>query len=164
MNAEIEFNNALVALKEIYELTANVLMVPDEEISRRQKQFVARVVNIMRIKLREPGFENNYDLDWKYGDNLYSTINPDAGEEYLNAWDYLSDLYYEEQIDTSEMKDIYGMIILCMRNMVRLNRTNKLEPVNILEVGGIFTKNLKEDDRYSTFDDRDIKNVLSVRL
>lgn len=150
-----------MALKELYHTTAEGLMVTNEEICRLQKKFLAHVINLMRNRLRDSEFECSYDLNWNTENNVYSTSIPDARDEYNTTWDCLSDLYYENwyidgQITSSQMKDIFQKIVNFMKNMIRLNRTNKLEHINILET------NLKEDDRYYTFQDRD--NSSSVEL
>lgn len=160
MNSQKQFKRAIVALKELYNTTADGLMVPNEEIYRLEKKFLEHVINVMRNRLGEPEFECSYDSNWNTADNAYSSPIPDAHQEYTTTWDCISDLYYENwyidgRITTSQMKDIFQKIVTFMKNMVRLNRINKLGHINILETENMFSKNLKEDDRYYTFHDRD---------
>lgn len=156
MNSQKEFNRAIVTLKKLYETTTDSLMVPDEEICRLQKKFLGHVINIMRNRLGEPEFECYCDTNWTIGDSLYSTPKPDAHQEFTTTWDCLSDLYYENwyidgQITTAQMAGIFEKIVLFMKNMIRLNRSNNLGHINILEEETMFDKNLKEDDRYCAF-------------
>jgi len=125
MDAEQEFNSALLALKTLYETSRSSDYIKKSEIDHLQTQLITHVKNIISIYANTSNLVYNSYLEIPY-------IDSTPEDEYLNAWDFLSDLYFDWRdgaISTFEGIDLFNKILAHTRNMVSLNRMNSL-PLN----------------------------------